>query len=154
MFRTWFQKLSDISSLTKTEMMFRDVFTAAVHELGFDSYAYLNIQPVGSYAVSNHANEATALCQRRGKTRSPDTAAKMGHYRVHAFAHSLTRTVSENINAVCPANSRPAHWRVAGYKFLKVSEDCIRKRRGRTQESLMSWASLQARILITSRGNL
>ncbi|WP_292520862.1 autoinducer binding domain-containing protein [Mesorhizobium sp.] len=57
MLRTWFQKLSDISSLARTEAMLKDALTDAVHELGFDCYAYLNIQPVRSYAVSNYADE-------------------------------------------------------------------------------------------------
>ncbi|WP_292527180.1 autoinducer binding domain-containing protein [Mesorhizobium sp.] len=57
MLRTWFQKLSDISSLARTEAMLKEALTDAVHELGFDCYAYLNIQPVRSYAVSNYANE-------------------------------------------------------------------------------------------------
>lgn len=57
MFRTWFQKLSDISSLARTEAMLKEALTDAVHELGFDCYAYLNVQPVRSYAVSYYANE-------------------------------------------------------------------------------------------------
>ncbi|RUV47544.1 autoinducer-binding protein, partial [Mesorhizobium sp. M5C.F.Ca.IN.020.29.1.1] len=37
--------------------MLKEALTDAVRELGFDCYAYLNIQPVRTYTVSNYAVE-------------------------------------------------------------------------------------------------
>ncbi|CCV03084.1 hypothetical protein MESS2_1010015 [Mesorhizobium metallidurans STM 2683] len=57
MLNAWFQKLSDISWLARTEAMLKDGLADAGHELGFDCYAYLHFQPVRTYAVSNYPPE-------------------------------------------------------------------------------------------------
>lgn len=53
----WFQRLTDITSVVRTEGMLRDALPDLVAELGFDSYAYLYVQPKRTYAVSNYHPE-------------------------------------------------------------------------------------------------
>lgn len=53
--RAWFQKLTDVSAIARTEDMLKEALAELVPELGFDCYAYVNVQPVRSYAVSNYA---------------------------------------------------------------------------------------------------
>ncbi|WP_244655338.1 autoinducer-binding transcriptional regulator TraR [Rhizobium lusitanum] len=55
--RTWFQKLTDISSIAHTEDMLKQALAELTPELGFDCYAYLNVQPIRSFAVSNYPLE-------------------------------------------------------------------------------------------------
>lgn len=53
----WFQRLIDISSVAATEAMLKEALPGLVLELGFDCYAYLNVHPVRTYAVSNYPAE-------------------------------------------------------------------------------------------------
>lgn len=55
--RTWFQKLTDISSIAHTEDMLKQALAELAPKLGFDCYAYLNVQPIRSFAVSNYPLE-------------------------------------------------------------------------------------------------
>lgn len=55
--RTWFQKLTDISSIAHTQGMLKQALAELTPELGFDCYAYLKVQPIGSFAVSNYPLE-------------------------------------------------------------------------------------------------
>ncbi len=55
--RIWFQKLTDISSIAHTEDMLKQALAELTPEIGFDCYAYLNLQPVRSFAVSNYPLE-------------------------------------------------------------------------------------------------
>jgi len=55
--RTWFQRLTDVSSLARSEQMLREALAELVQDLGFDCYAYLNVRPVHIFAVSNYAAE-------------------------------------------------------------------------------------------------
>lgn len=55
--REWFQKLIDISGLVRNDMLLKKSLEELSQELGFDCYAYLNVQPVRTYAVSNYAPE-------------------------------------------------------------------------------------------------
>ncbi|MGO4568722.1 autoinducer binding domain-containing protein [Rhizobium sp. 2YAF20] len=68
--RTWFQKLTDISSLAHTEDMLKQALAELTPELGFDCYAYLNVQPIRSFAVSNYPLEwqMRYLAQRYTRT--------------------------------------------------------------------------------------
>lgn len=53
----WFQRLIDVSSVAHTEASLKEALRGLVRELGFDCYAYLNVQPVRTYAVSNYPAE-------------------------------------------------------------------------------------------------
>lgn len=53
----WFQKLIDMSSVALTEDMLKQALPQLARELGFNWYAYLNVQPVRTYAVSNYPEE-------------------------------------------------------------------------------------------------
>lgn len=55
--RTWFQRLTDVASVADTEDMLKDALPPLVQELGFDSYAYLYMEPARVNAVSNYAPE-------------------------------------------------------------------------------------------------
>jgi LuxR family transcriptional activator of conjugal transfer of Ti plasmids len=57
MLRTWFQKLVDISFVAQTEEMLKEPLAELTLQLGFDRYAYLNVQPVRTFATSNYAPE-------------------------------------------------------------------------------------------------
>lgn len=53
--KTWFQRLTDITSVARTEEMLKSALPELVEELGFDCYAYLYVQkPSRIYAVSNY----------------------------------------------------------------------------------------------------
>ncbi|MDF8358712.1 autoinducer binding domain-containing protein [Ensifer adhaerens] len=53
----WFQKLTDVSTVARTKEMFNEALTELAQELGFEYYAYLNLQPIGTFAVSNYHPE-------------------------------------------------------------------------------------------------
>ncbi|PII37757.1 autoinducer-binding protein [Sinorhizobium meliloti CCBAU 01290] len=53
----WFQKLIDVTAVARTREMFNEALTELARELGFEYYAYLNLQPVGTFAVSNYSPE-------------------------------------------------------------------------------------------------
>lgn len=55
--KTWFQKLTDVTAVARTEDMLKGALPSLVQELGFDGYAYLYIEPVRMHAVSNYAQE-------------------------------------------------------------------------------------------------
>ena len=55
--RTWCQRLTDLASVSTTDEMLKGAFPALVQDLGFDCYAYLYVEPVRTYAVSNYAEE-------------------------------------------------------------------------------------------------
>lgn len=53
----WFQKLSDISRLARDELALKQTLPVLAQELGFDRYAYLNVQNVRTFAISNYPPE-------------------------------------------------------------------------------------------------
>jgi len=55
--KSWFQKLTDVSTVARTREMFNEALTELAEELGFEYYAYLNLQPIGTFAVSNYHPE-------------------------------------------------------------------------------------------------
>lgn len=55
--KIWFQKLIDVTAVARTREMFNEALTELAGELGFEYYAYLNLQPVGTFAVSNYSPE-------------------------------------------------------------------------------------------------
>ncbi|MEI2298727.1 autoinducer-binding transcriptional regulator TraR [Ensifer sp. MJa1] len=55
--KSWFQKLTDVSTVACTKEMFNEALTELAEELAFEYYAYLNLQPVGTFAVSNYHPE-------------------------------------------------------------------------------------------------
>lgn len=84
MLRAWFEKLTDISSLATSESMLKEALTDAVHQLGFDWYAYLNVQPVRTYAVSNYPAEWQQRYVARDYRRV-DPVVKTARARMEAF---------------------------------------------------------------------
>ena len=55
--KAWFQKLIDIASVAQTDALLKQALPELVQELGFNRYAYLNIQPARTFAVSNYPDE-------------------------------------------------------------------------------------------------
>ncbi|WP_245325437.1 autoinducer binding domain-containing protein [Bradyrhizobium sp. CCH5-F6] len=55
--KAWFQRLTDLTSIARTEDMLKDALPDFAAELGFDNYAYLYIHPSRTYAVSNYPKE-------------------------------------------------------------------------------------------------
>ena len=55
--RAWFEKLTDISYAAGKGATLKLALGDLAAELGFDCYAYLNVQPVRTFAVSNYPEE-------------------------------------------------------------------------------------------------
>lgn len=83
--QTWFQSLIDISSVASTEASLKKALPGLVRELGFDCYAYLNVQPVHTYAVSNYPAEWQERYLARDYTRV-DPVVTMARAQMKAFA--------------------------------------------------------------------
>lgn len=64
--QTWFQRLMDLVFVAPTETKLKAALTELVRDLGFDSYAYLYVQPSRTYAVSNYDREWQNLYFDRG----------------------------------------------------------------------------------------
>ncbi|RWI83834.1 MAG: autoinducer-binding protein [Mesorhizobium sp.] len=98
--RTWFQKLSDISSLASTEATLKDALTDAVRELGFDCYAYLNIQPVRTTAISNYRHEWQQRYFERGyKDIDPVVTTARARMEAFTWAPESPRKLSSRVRA-------------------------------------------------------
>jgi LuxR family transcriptional activator of conjugal transfer of Ti plasmids len=83
--QTWFQKLIDASSIASTEASLREALPGLVRELGFDCYAYLNVQPVRTYAVSNYPDEWQARYFGRNY-KCVDPVVAMARAKMQAFS--------------------------------------------------------------------
>lgn len=85
--KTWFHRLTDLSSVARTEQMLKQGLAELVRDLGFDCYAYVNLQPVRTYAVSNYSPEwlARYLTQKYTKV---DPVVSMAKARMQPFAWS------------------------------------------------------------------
>ena len=88
--KTFFQKLTDMSSVARTEQMLKEGLAELVQELGFDCYAYVNLQSFRTYAVSNCPPEwqARYLAQNYIKV---DPIVSMAQARMQAFAWAAER---------------------------------------------------------------
>ena len=88
--KTFFQKLTDMSSVARTEQMLKEGLAELVQELGFDCYAFVNLQPVRTYAVSNYPPEwqARYLAQNYIKV---DPVVSMAQARMQAFTWAAER---------------------------------------------------------------
>ena len=82
--QSWFQKLIDVSSVASTEASLKEALPGLVRELGFDCYAYLNVQPVRTYAVSNYPPEWQTRYFDRDYTRV-DPVVAMARAKMQAF---------------------------------------------------------------------
>lgn len=50
----WFEKLTDASAIASSELALKAALHNLTKEVGFDYYAYLNLRPNETYAVSNY----------------------------------------------------------------------------------------------------
>jgi LuxR family transcriptional activator of conjugal transfer of Ti plasmids len=82
--QTWFERLIDLSSTASTEASLKLALSGLVRELGFDCYAYLNVQPVRTYAVANYPAEWQARYLARDYTRI-DPVVGMARAQMQAF---------------------------------------------------------------------
>lgn len=85
--RAWFQKLIDVSSPTITESALKGALTELVRELSFDCFAYLNVHPVHTHAVSNYPSEWQDRYFHRDYARV-DPVVAMARARMHPFTWS------------------------------------------------------------------
>lgn len=92
---TLFQRLTDVSSLARTEQMLKEALAELVQDLGFDCYAYLNIQPIRTFAVSNYAPEWQARYLTQNYARI-DPVVSMAKKQMKAFtwASRASRSLS------------------------------------------------------------
>ena len=99
--QTWFQRLIDVSSVASTEVSLKEALPGLVRELGFDCYAYLNVQPVRTFAVSNYPAEWQSRYFARDYTRV-DPVVAMARAKMQAFtwsAGSLRQVRSKAVRA-------------------------------------------------------
>lgn len=82
--KTWFEKLANMSSLAQTEAMLKESISGLVKELGFDCFAYLNVQPWRTYAVSNYPEEWQKRYLARDYT-SVDPVVSAAREKMQAF---------------------------------------------------------------------
>lgn len=82
--QTWFQRLSDLASVASTEASLKEALPGLVRELGFDCYAYLHVQPVRTYAMSNYPGEWQARYVARDYKRI-DPVVSVARARMQAF---------------------------------------------------------------------
>ncbi|PAP91993.1 hypothetical protein CIT31_28760 [Mesorhizobium wenxiniae] len=82
--QTWFQRLIDLTSASSSEASLKAALSGLVRELGFDCYAYLNVQPVRTYAVSNYPAEWQARYLSRRYTHI-DPVVASARARLEAF---------------------------------------------------------------------
>ena len=82
--KEWFQRLIDISSIARTDASLKQALPDLARGLGFDCYAYLNVQPVRTYAVSNYPAEWQARYLTRDYT-SVDPVVTMARAKMEAF---------------------------------------------------------------------
>ncbi|MEZ5784489.1 MAG: autoinducer binding domain-containing protein [Rhizobiaceae bacterium] len=57
----WFEKLTDVSAASRNDAMMKEGLSGLANDLGFESYAYLNVQSVRTTAVSNYHPEFQSL---------------------------------------------------------------------------------------------
>ncbi|WP_244734811.1 autoinducer binding domain-containing protein [Mesorhizobium sp. 113-1-2] len=80
--------------------MLKDALTDAIQQLGFDCYAYLNIRPVRSYAVSNYADEwQQRYLDRNYKDIDPVVRTARARMEAFAWAPESQRKVSSRVRA-------------------------------------------------------
>lgn len=97
--QTWFQRLIDVSSVASTEASLKQALPELVRDLGFDCYAYFNVQPVRAYAVSNYPAEWQRRYLARDYT-SVDPVVGMARAKMQAFtwtAQSPQQTSSKAV---------------------------------------------------------
>jgi LuxR family transcriptional activator of conjugal transfer of Ti plasmids len=80
----WFQRLIDVSSVASTEASLKQALPELVRDLGFDCYAYPNVQPVRTFAVSNYPAEWQTRYLARDYT-SIDPVVAMARAKMRAF---------------------------------------------------------------------
>lgn len=97
--RAWFQKLIDVSSVASTEASLKEALPGLVRELGFDCYAYLNVHPVRTYAVSNYPAEWQTRYLSRDYTRV-DPVVAVARARMQAFTWAAESPVKIRSKAV------------------------------------------------------
>ncbi|MGA0565373.1 autoinducer binding domain-containing protein [Ancylobacter sp. VNQ12] len=95
---TWFQRLSDVSSLARSEHMLKEMLAELVQELGFDCYAYLNVQPVRVFAVSNYASEWQARYLAQGYAKiDPVVAIAKEQMRAFTWMADASRSLPKRL---------------------------------------------------------
>lgn len=97
--QTWFQRLIDLTSVAPTELSLKQALPGLVQQLGFDCYAYLHVQPVRTYAVSNYPAEWQERYLGRDYTRV-DPVVKMARAQMKAFTWAAANSGRSTSRAV------------------------------------------------------
>lgn len=83
----WLDKLTDLTAIQGDESTFKDALAGLAEQIGFGGYAYLNIQPGHTLAVSNYHPEWQSIYfERRYSTVDPVVK------RAKSFKHAFTWT--------------------------------------------------------------
>ncbi len=106
----WLDKLTDLAALPGDEHLVEQALETVVERSGFSGYAYLNLQPSHSSAISNYHPEWQREYFRRGSTGS----IRSSNVRKHFGRRSLG--VLSGTDHVCPKTSDPSsYWpRISG----------------------------------------
>lgn len=83
--KEWFQRLIDLSTIARTDASLKQALPELAQGLGFDCYAYLNVQPVRRFAVSNYPEEWQARYLGSDYT-SIDPVVSMARETMTAFS--------------------------------------------------------------------
>ena len=87
--KTWFQKLTDISAVARDRSALEGALRELVHQLDFDCYAYLNVQPTRTFAVSSYPAEWQKRYLSRDYTMI-DPVVSMARAQMKAFSWSAS----------------------------------------------------------------
>lgn len=91
----WFEKLIDAASVAATKASLKQALSGLVRDLGFDCYAYLNVQPIGTYAVSNYPAEWQARYLAHNYTKiDPVVATARSGMKAFTWAAGNPRQVT------------------------------------------------------------
>jgi len=91
----WFEKLIDASVIASNELALKSALHKLTRELGFDCYAYLNLRPNETYAISTYPPEWQARYFSRFYA-NVDPVITMAKRKMRAF--SWTENQNRNLD--------------------------------------------------------
>lgn len=80
----WFERLTDVTAIVRTEDMLKAALPVLIEELGFEGYAYLSVQPSQTHAISNYHKDWQTLYFERDYA-AIDPVVKTAGTTMHAF---------------------------------------------------------------------
>jgi LuxR family transcriptional activator of conjugal transfer of Ti plasmids len=92
----WFEKLIDACVIASNELSLKAALQTLTNELGFDCYAYLNLRPNETYAISNYPPEwQERYLSRLYSTVDPVVTAAKRKMRAFSWTENQSRNLSK-----------------------------------------------------------